>query len=112
MHDVRILRSSQVYTKSEAGEIITILEKVINNENFLPLLLGDGVYPQTSWLIKSYANNTLLPLTQKKFNKELLRARVIVERSSSPFKGCWCPLLKRLGSDNENVDYYILHYFT
>ena len=111
VHDARILRSSQVYAKSEAGEILIKPEKVINNENFRPLLLGDGAYPQTSWLIKPYANNIRLTHTQKKFNKELSSARVTVERGFGLLKGRWRCLLKRLDNDIENVTSIIISCF-
>ena len=109
VHDIRLLRSSQVYAKSEAGEILIKPEKVIKNENFRPHFLGDGAYSQTSWLITSYANNICLTHAQKKFNKELSSARVTVERGFALLKGC-C-LLKRLDNDTEIVTSIIIFCF-
>ena len=110
IHEVKILHLSQVYTKSEAGEILIKLEKVIHNENFQPLL-GGGSCPQTSWFIKLYVNNIRLMHTQKKFNKELSIARVALERGFVFLKESWCYLLKGLDNDIENVISIIIFCF-
>ena len=72
-HDARILRSSQVLAKSEAGEILIKLEKVISNKNFRSLISGDGAYLQTSWLIKPYL--TIFAEHRKKTGKRSERKR-------------------------------------
>ena len=99
IHDARMLRSSSLFTKSEANEILIKPEKVIEGVRFRPLLIGDGAYPHTSWLVKPYPNNIRLTETQKKFNKSLWSVRVSVERAFGLLKGRWRCLLKRL--DNE-----------
>ena len=48
VHGPKVLRSSQVYGKSEARGLLIKLEKIINNKCLRPLLLGDAAYPQTS----------------------------------------------------------------
>ena len=76
-----------------------------------PLLLGDGAYPSTTWLVKPYPSNIRLTDTQKKFTKSLPSARVIVERGFGLLQGRWCCLLKRLDNDIEYVTNVILSCF-
>ena len=73
-----------------------------------PLPLGDGAYTSTTWLVKPYPSNICLTDTQKKFNKSLSNARVIVEKGSELLKGHWRCLLKRLDNDIEYVTNVIL----
>lgn len=54
MEDERILCSSQLYTKLIAGKTLINPQKVMSDETFLRLPLGDT---QTSWLIKPNPNN-------------------------------------------------------
>ena len=66
-----------------------------------PLLLGDGAYPSTDWLLKALSNNIRLEHAKEKFNKALSGGRALAERESSLLlKECWCGFLKN--SDNEN----------
>ena len=76
-----------------------------------PLLLGDGVYPLTTWLVKPYPRNIHLTDTQKKFNKSLSTERVIVEKGFGFLKGRWRCLLKRLDNDIAHVTDVILSCF-
>ena len=73
-----------------------------------PLLLGDRAYLSKTWLVKPYPSNISLTDTQKKFNKSLSSARVIVGKEYGLLKGrCRC-LLKRLDNDIEYVRNVIL----
>ena len=66
-----------------------------------PLLLGDGDYCSTDWLLNALSSNIGLAHTKKKFNKALSGGRALAERESSLLlKECWCGFLKN--SDNEN----------
>ena len=66
-----------------------------------PLLLGDGAYLSTTWLFKPYPRNIRLTNIQKKFNKSLSSARVIVEKGFGLLKGRLRCLLKKLDNDIE-----------
>ena len=71
VYDARMLRARTLYQKCEANELLTRPEKIIEEMRVRPLLLGDGDYPSTTWLVKPYPSNICLTDTQKKFNKSL-----------------------------------------
>ena len=79
-----------------------------------PLLSADGTCPSTTWLVKSYPSNIRLTGAQKKINKSLSSARVIVERAFGLSKG---RRLIRLDNDIEYVtkvrlSCFVLHNIT
>ena len=76
-----------------------------------PLILGDEVYPSTTWLVEPYPSNIRVTDTQKNLNKSLSSARAIAERGFELLKGHWCCLLKRLNNDTEYVTNLIFSYF-
>ena len=80
VHDARMLRASTLYQKCEANELLTRPEKTIEQMRARPLLLGDGAYPSTTWLVKPYQSNNRLTDTQKKSNKSFSSTRVIDEK--------------------------------
>ena len=69
VHDARMIRASTLYQKGEANELLTRPKKIIEEMRVRPLLLGDGAYPSTTWLVKPYPSNIRLTDTQKKFHK-------------------------------------------
>ena len=89
-----MLLASTLYQKCEADELLTHPEKTIEEIRVRALLLGDGAYPSTTWLVKPYSSNIRLTDTQTS-------ARVIVERGFGLLKGRWRCLLKRLHNDIE-----------
>ena len=112
MHDSRVLRHSSLYQKAEANQILTKPEDIIGNLRVRPLLLGDGGYPLSTWLMKPYNFTPALTNTEKKFNKKLSSSRVIVERAFGICKARWRCLLKRLDNKVENVSNVIIACFT
>ena len=57
VHDAILLRASTLYQKCEANELLTRPEKIIEEMRVRPLLLGDGAFPSTMWLVKPYPSN-------------------------------------------------------
>ena len=100
-----MLLASTLYQKCEADELLTHPEKTIEEIRVRALLLGDGAYPSTTWLVKPYSSNIRLTDTQTS-------ARVIVERGFGLLKGRWRCLLKSLHNDIEYVTNVILRCFT
>ena len=73
-----------------------------------PILLGDGGYPLTSWLIIPCKFSVNLSQSEKKFNKSLSSSCLNVERAFGILKARCKSLLKRLGCKIENVSSFII----
>lgn len=77
-HDARVLRNSDIYQEAENGNILQAPLVNIDGNDIAPCLVGDRAYPLAPWLIKPFPQGTNDP-DEKTFNKELSRARVVVE---------------------------------
>ena len=99
-HDARVLRNSELYYNAERGNILQAPVVTIGGRDIRPYLVGDSAYPQAPWLIKPFPKGTRDP-EEKTFNKELSRARVIVERAFGILKSRWRVLQKRFDSSLE-----------
>ena len=64
------------------------------------LVVGDSAYPLKTWLLPVIKDNGALNRDQKKFNKELSKARIVSEHAFGLLKGRWRALLKRLDEDH------------
>ena len=96
-HDARVLRNSNIYQEAENGNILQAPLVNIDGNDIAPYLVGDSDYPLAPWLIKPFPEGTNDP-DEKTFNKELSRARVVVERAFGILKRRWRVLQKRLDS--------------
>ena len=103
IHDARMWRSSEIFQKVENREIFQYPEEIVENIRIKPLILADGAYPLSSYLMKPYPLTNALTPAQIKFNKKLSGARVTVERAFGILKARWRMLLKRLDSQITNV---------
>ena len=111
LHDSSQLRHRLLPVKANDKEILAEPEKLIENLTVHPLILGDGGYPLTSWLVCPYNfTQTLIP-QQKIFNKLLSSARVTVERAFGVLKARWRCLLTLLDTSLENVNDVIITCF-
>ena len=95
VHDARVLGNSSVYQKGESGKLFPEWRRVIAGKEVPVLVLGDPAYPLLPWLMKPYIDNSNLSEDQRKFNKRLSRARVVVEDAYGRLKGRWRCLSKR-----------------
>ena len=96
LHDARILRLSNLYTRAEREEILKTPSKIIDGFSVRPLLLSDSAYPMTLWQVKPFSFTLNLTEREKLFNKHLSLARVIVEQAFGVLKGRFRILLKRM----------------
>lgn len=108
MHDSRILRCSSLYRRAENRIILNEPLKNINGIQVRPLLLGDGAYPLSSWLVKPYPQLGRLTASEARYNRKLSSARTVVERAFGLLKARWRCLLKRLDNKFRNVPTIIL----
>ena len=91
----------------ELREKVSPLEN-IQGTNIRPLIIGDGAYPNTSWMVKPYPHNIILDHSQRKFNRTLSSTRSLVERSFGLLKARFQCLLKRLDNELENITMVII----
>lgn len=56
-----------------------------------------------TWLLPVIKDNGALTRDQKKFNKELSKARIVSEHAFGLMKGRWRVLLKRLDEDHQRI---------
>ena len=58
MHDARVLRNSNIFTRVENSEILTGPPVSIGGNDIRPYLVGDSAYPLSNWLIKPFPERT------------------------------------------------------
>ena len=51
----------------------------LNGTVMRPLIVGDSAYPLKTWLLRPVKDNGTLTREQKKFNKQLSKARIVSE---------------------------------
>ncbi len=73
MHDSRVLRNTRIAQVLDEG--FSIPQFKIADQDVSPYLAGDSAYPLMSSILKPFSDSTSDP-AEKKFNKELSRARV------------------------------------
>ena len=108
IHDARLLRQTSLFQKAQTAEILNKPEDIVENIRVRPLLLGDGGYPLSIWLVRPYNFSIALTQSEKNFNKALSSARVTVERSFGIPKARFRCLLKRLDCQVENVSAVVI----
>jgi len=97
MHDARVLRNSNIFTRAENREILTGPTVTIGGNDIRPYLVGDSAYSLSNWLLKPFPERTNDP-HEIEFNKELSFARVKVECAFGSIKSRWRILHKHLDS--------------
>ncbi len=101
-HDSRILTNSNLYDKfNNQSNLVTT---PFNNK----YILGDGRYPNLSWLIVPYKNvGRQLTQEQTYFNLKHLQTRIKVEQAFGLLKSRWRCLLHNLEVSFEIVSHII-----
>ena len=96
VHDARVFRNSNIYTKGCQGTLCPPRPRNINGTDVPLVILGDPAYPLLPWLMKPFPDNGRLNDGQKTFNYRQSRARMVVENAFGRLKGRWRVLLKRM----------------
>lgn len=102
-HDAHVFRSSRFYQRMQEGSFIEGNPSI--NYGFItipPIILGDGAYPLSTWLMKAFPN----PITEneRNFNKVLNHSRNCVERAFGLLKSRFCRLSVRLDVQIQNIN--------
>ena len=88
--DTRLLKESSIFHKILKGDVLLYRVISLGDFGYVPLVtVGDSAFPQFSWLIKGYNENTR-DKQQRYFNKRLCGARVVTENAYGILKGRWC----------------------
>lgn len=103
VHDARVLVNSSIYARILRGEVLQGYRRTILRHEIQPLLVGDSAYPIEKWLMKPFADNTMLTDQQKKFNYRLSRARIVAECAFGRLKARWRRVLKRNDMNLQHV---------
>lgn len=75
IHDSRALRATEPFRIAEANEVLNMPVKVVQNMNIHPIILRDGAYPASTWLLKPYPFQNNLTQEQKRFNRVFSSSR-------------------------------------
>ena len=108
---LQVLQHTTLFHMARKGKILSKPSDQINNVTIKPVLLGDGAYPVSTWMMKLYAYPPNLTRAEKKINKKLSSARVPSERAFCHLKACWRCLLKRIDNQIENLSEVIISCF-
>lgn len=100
-----VLRLREIFDAAENENILMEPTVVIR-----PLIGGDSAYPLKTWLLRPVKDNGTLTREQKKFNKQLSKARIVSEHAIGKTKGRWRVLDKRLDKDSDRIpDTCVVH---
>ena len=103
LHDARVLRLSEIFDAAENENILMEPTVDLNGTVIRPLIVRDSAYPLKTWLLRPAKDNGTLTQEQKKFNKQLSKARIVSEHATGKTKGRWRVLDKRLDEDSDRI---------
>ena len=103
LHDARMLRLTNVYWAAEDETILMEPTKSLRGTVVRPIVVGDTAYPNRTWLIRPFKQTGRLSPEKVRFNKEVAKARIVVEHAYGYTKGRWRVLQKRLDEDTDRV---------
>ena len=102
LHDAWVLRLSEMFYAAENENFLMELTLALNGTVIRPLIVGDSAYPLKTWLLRPVKDNGTLTREQKKFNKQLSKARIVSEHAIGK-TGRWRVLDKRLDKDSDRI---------
>ncbi|KAJ4918813.1 hypothetical protein JOQ06_022154 [Pogonophryne albipinna] len=87
MHDAQVLRLSTLWELASRGDYFPPCTRDIGGVNAGYYILGDNAYPLQSWLLKPFPDTGQLTAEHVVYNKNICRARVVVENAFGRLKG-------------------------
>ena len=102
-YHARVLRFSEIFDAAVNENILMERTVDLNGTVIRPLIVGDSAYLLKIWLLRPVKDNGTLTREQKKFNKQLLKARIMSEDAIGKMKGRWRVLDKRLDEDSDRI---------
>nr|XP_054759288.1 uncharacterized protein LOC129265305 [Lytechinus pictus] len=107
VHDARVLVNSSVYRKGENGTLLPQERQLMSGVEVPLFIIGDAAYPLRTWLMKAYPETGRLTPRQVRFNHQLSRVRMVVERAFGLLKARWRSLSRINESKVENMTHLI-----
>lgn len=102
-HDAHVFRSSRLYQRMCDGTFIAGNPHInYGGVDVPPLILGDGAYPLTSWLMKAYPAPSCY--CERQFNRVLIRSRNTIERAFGVLKSRFRRLSIRIDVQIQNIN--------
>ena len=102
------MKDSSIYFDIANGNVIP--DRVAQLFDFGEIALvtiGDSVFPQFAWLMKTYNENTR-DNQEKYFNKRLCGAQVVIENAYGMLKGRWRILFKKKKKKNASFSTFVI----
>ena len=103
LHDSRILRSCRIFQKLENRQVLNGPESLVDGMKIKPMLLGDGAYPASLWLLKPFPLQENITRERRNFNRALSSSRSRGENAFGILKCRWRILMKRLDNNLPNI---------
>ena len=92
-HDAMYFQSRNLWKHISEGDFIPEETCVVNNVNLPPIVLGDGAFPLTTWMMKPYGDAVPIP-HYRYFNYRGSRGCLVTERTFGHLKS-WFRVLHR-----------------
>ena len=77
LHDARILKLFNLYTRAEREEILKTPSMINDGFSVRPLLLSDSAYPTTLWQVKPFSFTLNLTEREKLFKNTYRRLELL-----------------------------------
>ena len=90
------------WDETNAGKVLPDKNVVVDGGEAPPVILGDGAFPLSSWIMKPHRDAVLTP-EKAYFNYRLSRARMITEGTFGKLKGRFRVLFRKCEGKKETV---------
>ena len=101
-HDSTYFQSTSHWDETNAGKVLPDKNVVVDGVEAPPVILGDGAFPLSSWIMKPHRDAVLTP-EKAYFNYRLSRARMITEGTFGKLKGRFRVLFRKCEGKKETV---------
>ena len=101
-HNPMIFQSTNLRQEIAENSVISLINQNEKGVKIQILVLGDSLFPFSTWLMKPYTN-PVLSKEQVHFNYRQSQARMVVERAYGQLKRRWWVLMQKNESHKKTV---------